>query len=207
MANEVEPRSSAASSRRRTWDIVMVSIFEMFFAALALSSGALGLAAIARGRGRWMRRTDSSLLGLVKPENLIWYPIYDFVLGVALVTSAVFLLRLSRVGWVLLVLIAISGIPTALGNFRSDRWAYASVLLQDAALLMWAAARIRVYRPLSWTFAVFRIAEPRNCHGSRQAAWDYFNTIGFRGCAKTRQARKELLYMVFSLAPKWQKSS
>ena len=28
-------------------------------------------------------------------------------------------------------------------------------------------------------------------------AWDFLNTIGFRGCAKTRQARKYLLYMGF----------
>jgi len=99
-----------------------------------------------------MRGMDSSFFGLVKPENLIWYPIHDLVYGVALVTCAICLLRLSRVGWVLLVLMAISGIPTALGNFGNDRWAYASVLLQDAALLMWAAARIGVYRPLTGGF-------------------------------------------------------
>jgi len=29
-------------------------------------------------------------------------------------------------------------------------------------------------------------------------AWDFLNTIGFRGCSKTRQARNYLLYMGFS---------
>ena len=55
---------------------------------------------------------------------------------------------------------------------------------------------------LSSTFAIFCGAQPRNCRGSRQRAWDYLNTIGFRGCAKTHQPRKSLLFMGFSCAPK-----
>ena len=36
-------------------------------------------------------------------------------------------------------------------------------------------------------------------------AWDYLNTIGFRGCARTRQARKYLLHMGFFTCSKMAK--